>query len=127
MSRQFGQFKPNPKPEKVEKKGGKSIKKVSPKREVENKQYAIDRKEFLSCTENSQCFIEGCSRQANTIEHTKGRKGFADEWAMLNNVSLLLDQRFWKPCCIQHNLELETNPELSKKYPLSKIHDGGKI
>lgn len=127
MSRQFGQFKPNPKPEKSEKKGKKSINKVSPKREVENKQYTIDRKEFLFRPENSKCFIEGCNRQANTIEHTKGRKGFADEWARLNNISLLLDQRFWKPCCIQHNLELETNPELSKKYQLSRIHEGGKI
>ena len=55
-----------------------------------------------------------------------GRKGFADQWAKDNNISLYLDERFWKPCCLAHNLELENNPELSKKYQLSKIHHGKK-
>ena len=71
--------------------------------------------------ENLRCFIDDCNKRADTIEHTMGRKGFADDWAIENNVSLLLDVRFWKPCCNEHNLELERNPELSQKYQLSKI------
>ena len=55
-----------------------------------------------------------------------GRVGYADDWARDNKISLYLDIRFWKPCCLAHNLELENNPELSKKYQLSKIHGGKK-
>lgn len=98
---------------------------VSKKRQAENKIYTADRKKFL--VENTICFIDGCSQEATTIEHTKGRVGYADDYARQNKISLYLDQRFWKPCCLPHNLELERNPELSKKYQLSKIHNGKKI
>ena len=94
----------------------KSIPKKSAKRIIEEKIYIRTRKEFLSLPENKICFIENCSRPANSIEHSRGRCG-----------SLYLDQRYWKPCCWKHNGELETNPELSKKYQLSKLHGGKKI
>lgn len=94
----------------------KPIRKVSRKREIENRIYSRTRKEFLSLPENRICFIDGCSKPATTIEHTAGRIG-----------SKYLDQTFWKPCCLEHNLELENNPTLSKKYQLSKLHGGEKI
>ena len=106
---------------KSEPKEIKPIPKFSKKREKENREYTIKRLQFLAQPENLRCFIEGCNKRADTIEHTMGRKGFADDWARENNVSLLLDVRFWKPCCNEHNLELERNPELSQKYQLSKI------
>ena len=106
---------------KSEPKERKPIPKFSKKREKENREYTIKRLQFLAQPENLRCFIEGCNKRADTIEHTMGRKGFADDWARENNVSLLLDVRFWKPCCNEHNLELERNPELSQKYQLSKI------
>lgn len=99
----------------------KPIRAVSTKRAKENKIYSQKRKEFLSLPENQVCFIENCYNEADTIEHTMGRKGYADQWAKDNNISLFLDERFWKPCCCEHNLELERNSELSKKYQLSKI------
>ena len=105
----------------------KSIPKVSDKRKVENLKYLAQRIVFLGKKENKICFIDGCKREATTIEHSAGRIGFYDDWARDNNVSLYLDQRFWKPCCHAHNLELENNPELSKKYQLSKIHGGKKL
>lgn len=108
------------------KKNKKPINKVSKKQDKINKQYMDDRKIFLSLPENKYCFIEGCNRRANTVEHTMGRKGFADDISREKNIPLTLDQRYWKPCCIQHNLELEQNPDLSKKYQLSKIHGGKK-
>lgn len=88
----------------------------SKKRSTQNRQYLKDRKDFLSLPENQICFIEGCNRKATTIEHRAGRIE-----------SLLLDRRFWAACCAEHNLELESNPELSAKYQLSKFHEGKKI
>jgi len=61
--------------------------------------------EFLNLPENEFCFIQGCNRRADTIEHTHGRVG-----------KNLLDVSTWKPCCWKHNLELENNTELSKKH-----------
>jgi hypothetical protein len=124
---QCNTFRPDPKPEPTQKKKKKEIPKVSKKRIPLNAEYGFNRKEFLLLPENRMCFVEGCKRKANTIEHLKGRKGFADEQARKENIPLLLDERFWKPCCLQHNLEFETNPELSKKYQQSQIHKGKKI
>lgn len=105
----------------------KPIPKVSKKRKIENKQYTVKRLQFLAQPENLRCFIEGCNKRADTIEHTRSRIGFADDWARENNISLYLDDRFWKPCCNEHNLELERNPELSQKYQLIKISGNEKI
>lgn len=99
----------------------KPIKTVSKKRQAEIPQYKKLRFEFLNKPENKICFIGGCGKRANTVEHTRGRKGFADQWARNNNISLYLDVRYWKPCCLEHNLELENNTELSKAYQLSKL------
>jgi hypothetical protein len=108
-------------------KTAKAIPKFSDKRKVENLKYTAQRIVFLGKKENKICFIDGCGKNATTVEHICGRKGFYDDWARDNNVSLYLDQRFWRPCCHAHNLELENNPELSKEYQLSKIHGGKKL
>lgn len=67
------------------------------------------------------CFIDGCKNVANTVEHLMGRKGYADEWSRESDIPLRIDKRYLRACCLQHNGELETNPELSKKYQYSKI------
>lgn len=127
----FVKFNPNrftPDPKSTPKvKEAKPIKKVSVKLKKHNLTYTPLRKKFLSQKENQWCFIEGCGKMANTVEHTKGRQGYADEWAKENKIPLLLDVRFWKPCCLKHNLELESNHKLSKQYQLSKLHPGKKI
>lgn len=104
----------------------KPIKAVSEIRKRENPIYTQKRKEFLSLPENKYCFIDGCKALATTIEHTRGRKGYFDDWARENKITLFIDVRFWKPCCLFHNLELERNPLLAKKYKLSSIHQGVK-
>ena len=91
----------------------KPIKKMSEKRKKDAKQYSSLRLEFLAM--NQYCFIEGCGKQSETIEHTAGRG--------IN----YLNVETWKACCLEHNLELENNPELSKKYQVSKIHGGKKM
>lgn len=104
----------------------KRINQVSKKRQEDNEIYKVIRLEFLSKEYNQKCFIEGCNKQATTVEHLRGRVGYADDWARENGITLFLDVRFWKPCCLEHNLELERNPELSKQYQLSRIHGGKK-
>ena len=98
------------KPHSLKSKINKPIKKVSKKQDKKNKEYSILRKEFLSLPENEICFIDGCNKKANTIEHRAGRWG-----------TNFLNTSTWAACCLEHNLKLENNPELSKKYQLSKI------
>jgi len=97
------------------------IKPFSKKRLAEMPKYKKKRLEFLSKPENQICFIDGCTNRAKTVEHTRGRKGYADDAARDAGITLYLDERFWKPCCLHHNQELENNPELSKAYQLSKL------
>lgn len=91
------------------------IPKVSKKRKVEMLQYSVLRTQFLAKKENSICFIKGCNKKATTIEHRAGRG--------IN----YLNVETWAGCCLKHNLELENNPELSKKYQISKISGKEKI
>jgi hypothetical protein len=110
--KQFQSSKVKPEPKQKQ----KPIAKVSKKRQVEQLKYSVLRVEFLGKPENKKCFIEGCNREANTIEHRAGRWG-----------SNYLDTSTWAGCCSQHNIELENNPELAKEYQLSKIHGGKKL
>ena len=107
-------------------KSFKSIPKVSAKRKKEKEVYDALRIKILS-EAKFKCFVDGCKNVATTLEHQKGRKGYADEWARENKISLYIDERFLKPCCYHHNIEFENNPELSKKYQLSKLHQGKKL
>ena len=98
----------------------KPIKKVSDKRKELNKIYEKVRIEVLS-EAKFKCFIDECKNVANTVEHLAGRVGYYDDYARENNIPLLIDKRFLRACCLVHNGELETNPELSKKYQYSRI------
>lgn len=106
-----------------------AVKKISEKRSKLNPQYSKIRKDFLDQPENKFCKIKGsqCTHIANTIEHRKGRRGYADDWARENGIPLLIDIRFFLASCSNCNQELERNPELSKLFQLSKIHQGKKI
>lgn len=103
----------------------KPIPRVSEKRKKLNKIYEVVRIEILT-EAKFVCFVDNCKNIANTIEHQRGKVGYFDDWARENDIHLLIDKRFLKPCCLKHNLEFENNPELSKKYQLSKIHKGEK-
>lgn len=98
----------------------KPINQFSDKRKELNKVYEKVRIEVLS-EAKFKCFIDGCTNVANTVEHLMKRKGFADEWAKENNIPLLIDKRYLRACCLHHNGELETNPELSKQYQYSNV------
>lgn len=94
----------------------KPIKKISATRLKEKPIYDRTRKEFLERAENAFCFIKGCGRSSTTIEHTAGRWG-----------KNYLDMSTWKPCCWEHNGELERNSELSHEYQISKISGKKKL
>lgn len=97
------------------KKKAYKISKMSEKRKKEKPIYNKERLEFLGRPENQFCFIEGCNKPADTVEHSAGRG------------ANYLNKETWRPCCWAHNIELENNPELSKKYQVSKIHGGKKL
>jgi hypothetical protein len=86
----------------------KPINRVSKKRQVQELQYAADRIIFLAKPENKICPI---TRQPTTeIHHVRKRRGFADEWARLNNIPLLLDQRYWLAVSRIGHQKIEENP-----------------
>ena len=123
----FCSFKCANKDVKSPKKKFSRIKPMSAKRKKEKALYLKKRIEFLEKPENKICFIRTCNKPATTVEHRAGRVGYADDYARENGITLYLDERYWAPCCLHHNLELENNPELSKEYQLSKIHLGKKL
>lgn len=85
------------------------VKKVSDKRKVENLQYAADRIVFLNKPENRICPVTG--QRAKEVHHMRKRRGYADELARLNNIPLLLDQRFWLAVSRDGHEAIENNPE----------------
>lgn len=107
-------FSPDPKPLPTPKKKKKAIPKMSKKRKMEQAIYDVRRPIFLK--KNPYCFIKGCGKKSDTIEHSEGRWG-----------DNFLDESKWRACCWKHNTELENNSELSKEYQTSKIHGGEKL
>lgn len=68
---------------------------VSPKRAVQLADYAVERVAYLK--RHPWCaFPLGCGQRATTVQHLKGREG-----------ERLLDQRYWAPSCLPHNLWAE--------------------
>jgi len=91
----------------------KSIPKVSVKRKSMNEKYSVLRKEFLALPENKFCPIT--KQPATEVHHKAGRIGFADEWARLNNVPLLIDVRYFLGVSRNGHRWIEENPEEAKK------------
>lgn len=89
------------------------IPKVSKKRKVENLQYSVLRIEFLGKAENRICPVTG--HPTTEVHHKMGRIGFADEWARLNAISLLLDIRFFLGVSHKGHRWIEENPVEAKK------------
>lgn len=46
-------------------------------------------------------------RRATEVHHSKGREGYADEWAKDHDVPLLLDERWWTPCSAEGHRYIE--------------------
>ena len=90
-------------------KSPKPIKKVSDKRKMEDIIYRSERIKFLSLPENQKCPVTG--EQTNQVHHKMKRRGYADEWAKENKVSLYLDKRFWLAVSASGHRKIESEPE----------------
>lgn len=90
-------------------KSPKPIKKVSDKRKMEDIIYRSERIKFLSLPENQICPITG--QKTTQIHHKMKRRGYADEWARENKVSLYLDKRFWLAVSHEGHEMIENNPD----------------
>lgn len=88
---------------------------------VENAKYTVKRLEFLGKKENHICPIN--KTQTTDVHHRAGRVGFADEWAIVNNIPLLLDTRFWIALSREAHQYVETHPEWAKEngYSLNRL------
>ena len=97
------------KTEKLKKvKKPKKIPKVSEKRQKEDKIYNKLRIEFLSKKENQLCPIT--KQKTTEIHHIRKRRGYADNWARDNKISLYLDTRFWLAVSHDGHKKIEDNP-----------------
>lgn len=72
----FQTSKSDAKPEKVEKKKPKPIKKNSVKRAEQNKEYLVLREVYLSNNPNCSVKLKGCTSKATEIHHAKKRTGY---------------------------------------------------
>lgn len=119
-STHYWNYRASLKPVKI-KDIGKPIPKVSKKRLVENAKYTVKRLEFLGKKENQICPIN--KTQTTDVHHLRGRIGFADEWARVNNIPLLLDTRFWIALSREAHQYVETHPQWAKEngYSLNRL------
>lgn len=99
----------------------KPLPKVSKKRAVENAKYTVKRLEFLGKPENRICPITNA--ETTDVHHKMGRVGFADPWARINNIPLLLDSRFWLAVSRDGHRQIEENPSWAKEmgYSLNRL------
>ena len=102
-------------------KAKKPLPKVSKKRAIENAKYTVKRLEFLGKPENRICPVT--KTETTDVHHKMGRIGFADSWARMNNITLLLDSRFWLAVSRKGHNKIEENPEWAKEmgYSLDRL------
>jgi len=105
-----GKFTPCPKPEPKEKKKRVAIRKLSVKREKENKEYLKLRAEYLA--ENTICEVKGCLSRSTDCHHRAGR-----------TCRLLTDKNYFMAVCRKCHTKIEMEVEWSKKmgYSLNRI------
>ena len=99
----------------------KPLPKVSKKRAIENAKYTVQKIQFMSKSENKICPVT--YQPTTDIHHKMGRVGFADSWARINNIPMLLDERYWLAVSREGHRQIEENPEWAKEmgYSLSRL------
>lgn len=81
------------------------MRKVSEKRELENKTYAVLRRKFLE--KHPRCQFKKCSARSFDVHHTAGRGG-----------SNFLDVKTWKAVCRSHHDAIHSSPNEARKQGL---------
>jgi len=119
-STHYWNYRASLKPVKI-KDIGKPIPKVSKKKAVLDAKYTVKKIVFMAKPENKICPVT--NQPTTDIHHKMGRVGFADEWARINNIPLLLDERFWLAVSREGHRQIEENPEWAKEngYSLNRL------
>jgi hypothetical protein len=101
------------------KKKQKPLRQVAPERSEELKIYYAEKAVWIK---NLMCAVFP-TLKAQDVHHKKGRDGYADDWARDNDVSLLLDKRFWLPVSRKGHILIDAKPEWAKKngYTISRL------
>lgn len=103
----------------------KRIKPVSIKQEDLNRRYSKKRSQFMQgLIQNNKIDCPIFNHLVITdVHHMKGRKGYADEWAIKNDIPLILDVRFWIGVSRQGHNKIENNPEWAREngYSLNRL------
>ncbi len=105
----------NEKKVKEAKKFRKRIPKFSKKRLNEMPIYFNESKEFLK---GKRCAVFS-EFPATEIHHMRGRIGFADQWARENNITALMDKRYWLPVSRPGHWKIELNPSWAREMGFS--------
>lgn len=96
------------------------IKKVSENQSKLVAQYAKKKKVWLRGKKCQGKFPHNCTIQYDlTCHHMQGRIGYADEWAVENNMPLMLDERFWMPLCLEAHRYIEEHPKFAYEHQYS--------
>lgn len=89
------------------------IKPISDKRKKALAEYYKLSADFLNKPENKLCPV---TNEATTeVHHKKGRIGYADDWAKLNGITLLIDVRYFLAVSRKGHRQIEENPIWAKK------------
>jgi hypothetical protein len=101
-----------------------AFRKKSKKLSINEKIYKARRIVFLSKPENKVCRVFP-HLPVTEIHHIKGRQGFADQYAIDNDLILLLDERYWLPVSRKgHEWIHKNDAEARKKGWLkSRLHN----
>lgn len=76
--------------------------------------YRPVRDEYMK--EHQYCEVHDCNKRSTNLHHKKGRIGFADSWAKINNIKLLWDIRYFMACCETcHPQRIHENPDWARK------------
>lgn len=86
------------------------IAKRSKKRQSQEKEYSVKRKEFLG--KFPMCEVEGCNNSADQIHHTKGRID-----------KMLTNEKYFLAVCCDCHTKIELNPDWAKEmgYSCSRL------
>lgn len=104
-----------PKKHKIKNATAKQLKLLSKYRKI--------RDPFMRDPKNKFCPVTG--QLTTDVHHKKGKIGYADEWARINDIPLLLDVRFFLAVSRKGHEKIETNPEWAKKngYSIDRLKD----
>ena len=104
---------------KVKPKKKYVIPKISKKQKTTLASYFKVRADFMNNLESQVCPVYG-DKWVTDVHHKKGKEGFADQWAVDNETSLLIDTRYFLAVSREGHDFIENNPTWAKERGFSE-------